>query len=253
MMVASGPVSARPHEIADLHVCRADATRDRRADLRVVELDLEIFQRGAVRFSDRARHVDLGLRVVERDHGGRVLGDELGVALHVALGLLELRLRAGDDGFDALDLGLDRRLSSVNSRSPCLTLAPSLKWTSVISLSRRVLTATLADRRHGAERLEAHRHGFLHRVGDLDRDRARPTRRGLRDGAAGPPAASRRRDDACRRKQRSCPQHQYPFLHYHAEPGSIDPLGLPLFLVPPLMTTTILFLLCGANLLTYPY
>ena len=55
----------------------------------------------------RARHVDLGLRVVERDHGGGVLGDQLGVALHVALGLLQLRLRAGDHRFDALDLGLD--------------------------------------------------------------------------------------------------------------------------------------------------
>src|SRR5262245_39365872 len=36
------------------------------------------------------------------------------------------------------------RLSSANSRSPCFTVAPSRKCTSVISLSMRVLTATLA-------------------------------------------------------------------------------------------------------------
>ena len=41
-----------------------------------------------------APDVDLGLRVVERDLGGGVLGDEFGVARDVALGLLELRLGA---------------------------------------------------------------------------------------------------------------------------------------------------------------
>ena len=39
---------------------------------------------------------------------GGVLGDQFGVALDVALGLLELRLGAGDHRLDALDLRLDR-------------------------------------------------------------------------------------------------------------------------------------------------
>ena len=36
------------------------------------------------------------------------------------------------------------RPSSVNSRSPCFTSAPSRKWTAVIAVSTRALMATLA-------------------------------------------------------------------------------------------------------------
>ena len=57
----------------------------------------------AIGFRSGARHVDLGLRVVERDERRGVLGDEFGVALHVALGLFELRLRAIDHGLHAFD------------------------------------------------------------------------------------------------------------------------------------------------------
>ena len=40
---------------------------------------------------------DLGLRVVEIDDRRRALGDQIGVALDVALGAFELRLVARDD------------------------------------------------------------------------------------------------------------------------------------------------------------
>ena len=64
------------HEIADLHVGHADASGDRRADRAEAELNLQIFELRAVGFRVRARDIDLGLRVVERDQRGRVLGDE---------------------------------------------------------------------------------------------------------------------------------------------------------------------------------
>ena len=80
-----------------LTVAMLDAARDRRADRAIAELDACRFSSVALlEFGDRARHVDLGLGVVERDLGGGVLGDQFGVARDVALGLLELRLGAGD-------------------------------------------------------------------------------------------------------------------------------------------------------------
>ena len=54
--------------------------------------------------------------------GGGVLGDQIGVARDVALGLLELRLGAGDHAFGVLDLGVDR--AAVEREQKVALLAP---------------------------------------------------------------------------------------------------------------------------------
>ena len=77
-------------------------------DRAIAELDLEALEHGLVGIRQCTRDVDLGLRVVEGDDRGGVLGDQFGVARDVARRLLELRLGAGDHRLHALHLRLDR-------------------------------------------------------------------------------------------------------------------------------------------------
>ena len=109
-MVASVPVAivvAGAHDVAGLHVDRADAPGDRRADGVEAQLDLQVFD---LRLVAQDRGVGGGhLRpgVLEIDLGAGVARDELLEAGDVAIGLLEHRPVAHEAGFRLLDLRLD--------------------------------------------------------------------------------------------------------------------------------------------------
>ena len=107
MMVASGAASAWRTKLPTLTLAMLMRPVIGARIVAEAELNLQVFQRRLVGFRGRARNVDLGLRVVERDDRGGVAGDEFGVARHVAQRLLELRLGAGNHRLDALDLRLD--------------------------------------------------------------------------------------------------------------------------------------------------
>ena len=141
--------------------------------VRVAELDLEALERGLVGIGERARDVDLGLRVVEGDDRGGVLGDQFGVARDVALRLLELRLGAGDHRLDALDLRLDR--AAVEDEQHVALLDPRAVGELHVddfAVDPR-LDRDAGHRRDGAERLKADRNRLLGRLGDRDRDAPR--------------------------------------------------------------------------------
>ncbi len=170
--------------------------------------------------------------------GGRVLGDELGVARDVALGLLELGLGAGEQAFDLLDLRFDRaavereqEIALVHQRAVAEMHAGDL------AVDAR-LDRDAGDRGHGAERLDANRNGLLDRGRDLDRDargavlaraparRRRPTTNRRVSPRRSPAAAS----------TTTAPTTNVRFFITVPRRPSIGPPGLPLFPGAPLIT-----------------
>ena len=95
------------HEIADLHRRRADAAVDRCGDGAIAELNFQIFQQALVGFDGRGVDLGLGLGVIEIDHRGCVLGDQVGVADDVAHSAGKLRAVAGDGALGLRDLRFD--------------------------------------------------------------------------------------------------------------------------------------------------
>ncbi len=91
----------------------------------------------------RDQRIGQGLGVVDIDLRGGALADEIGVAAQVALRAFELRLVLGERALGLLDLRIDLAGSSVNSRSPSFTLAPSSKCTATMVVSSRDFSATL--------------------------------------------------------------------------------------------------------------
>ena len=194
--------------------------------------------------------------IVEIDDRRGALGDQIGVALGVALARLRARpchapvdLRPGGPALRSA------RQSMVNRRSPCCTIAPSRKWTPTISVSMRVLTDTLATGvtvprrsiRTGTFRFSA----MAVSIGTT-RGRRRRTRR-LGDGAVGQ-ERNRVRIQFGRYGQprRSGPQPNLepPFVtSCLSRPGVIRPGSLSL--VPAPAQSSPLFFLCLTKLLSY--
>ena len=158
-MVASAAVSAGRTKLPTFTLAGADAAGNRRADFGEVQLDLQIFQRRAVRLRGRARDIDLGLRVVERDLGGGVLGEQ--VRCSAATSRSACSSCACAPAITASTRLISAsiwRLSSVNRRSPSFTRAPSGKCTPVMTVSTRALIATLAIGVTVPSASSAHRH-----------------------------------------------------------------------------------------------
>ena len=97
----------RLDEIAGLHEDASDAARDRRADLREAELQLQSFEVGLLDFQGARRDALVGAHHVELVVRPALLGHRL-EALHLRARLIDLRLVARDRRERLLDLGLDR-------------------------------------------------------------------------------------------------------------------------------------------------
>ena len=190
MMVASGATIGRPHEIAHLHRGHAGASGDRRADRAVGQLDLEVLDLGRGRARGGAPDVDLGPGVVELDLRGRVLGDQLGVALKIALVLLELRLGADQHRLQVADLRLDGAAVEREQQVALLHHGAVVEMHADDLGFEPRLDGDAGDRGHGAEQFDLQRHPLLFGDRDDDRHAAR-----LRRSAAAPgrrlPADSR--------------------------------------------------------------
>ena len=106
-MVAIGVVSAWRTKLPTLTLAALMRPVIGARDGAIAELDFQIFEQALVGFDGRAEDVGLGLGVVEIDHRGGALGDQIGVARDVALGAGELRAVARDSAFGLRDLRLD--------------------------------------------------------------------------------------------------------------------------------------------------
>ena len=171
-------------KVADLDGSHADATGDGSADRAIAELDVKVFQLPGIGINGGAPERHLGPRVVERDLGGGVLGDELGVAGNIAFGLLELRLRSLEQPLHLPDLGLQR--AAVEGEQG-ITL-PHHHAIAKVHADDLAVDACLdrdaSDRRNAAKRLDTNGDGLLGGCRDLDRNRPGNRARRLGDGAA---------------------------------------------------------------------
>ena len=220
--------------VADLDVRHADAAGDRRADEREVALDPQQLELRGVGFDGGGEDVDLGLGVVERDHGGRVLGHQRFVALDVARGLLELRLRAVEDALGLANLRIDRAMVE---REQHVALADHGAVAEVDFDDLAVdagLHRHLGDRRHVAEQIDANGNLLLDRLRDLDRDSAPCL---CPSGTARPhPAGSKAAHGGIAAREgerRGHPDQQDPSLHSNVGPALRPASRLPLSNSPP--------------------
>ena len=181
-MVASGVEVGLPHDVADLDACHADAAGDRRADRAIAELHLQAFERRLVGIGERARDVDLGLRVVERDD--RWSRSSRPGRCSAATSRVACSNWASAPAMTAstrLISRLDR--AAVEDEQDVALLDPG----AVLEFDRDDLAVDprldrdAGDGRHGAERLEPDRDRFLDRLGDGD-----PAPRAGRHGAPAP-------------------------------------------------------------------
>ncbi len=138
----------------------------------IVALDSQQLELRGVGFDRGGEDVDLGLGVVERHHGGRVLGHQRLVALDVTRGLLKLRLGAVEDALGLPDLRIDRAMVE---REQHVALADD-GAVAEVNFDDLAVDAGLhrdrGDRRDVAEQIDANRSLLLDRLRDVDRDRA---------------------------------------------------------------------------------
>ena len=127
------------------------------------------------------------LRIVERDLGRGVLGDEFGIARDIALRLLEIRLGSRRAVLDLLDLRFDRAAVEREQEIAFAHDRPVAKVHADDLAIDAGLDRDAGDRSDAAERFDAHRNGLLG-----DGRRPRPGRRAARSGAA--PARRRPRN-----------------------------------------------------------
>jgi hypothetical protein len=182
-------------------------------------------------------HRRLGLGIVEIGHRRGVLRHQLGVAADVPLGALELRLVARDVAFGLQDLRLDRAAVERDQEIALLhARAIGEMHPENFAVDAR-LDRDACHRRDGAERLDLHRCRLLHRLGDLDGDRARrglllrrlrgrakripPARRGvaLGDQIRGVSAGAIRHEVATGSQRENAANHQKSFAHQVLRPG----------------------------------
>ena len=133
-----------PNEISDLDGGHADTPGDHRADGAIADLNFEILKLRDVGIDRRAPDVDLGSGILQRDHRGGVLGDELRVPRHVAFGLIEVGSCAGKHALDLFRLSLDGATVQGEEKVALLDHRAVAEVTPVISVSTRGFTATLA-------------------------------------------------------------------------------------------------------------
>ena len=174
----------RPHEIADLHVGRADPSRERRADDGEALLDLQIVERGLIRLDGADQHVGLGLGIVEVDLGGRALADQIGVTPKITLGAFELRLILGEHALGLFDLGIDLARVEREQHVAFVDLGAVLEMHLDDGGFEPRFQRHAGDRRHRPDRIDIDRHRLALRLGQFDRDHALP--------AAGPARWRRR-------------------------------------------------------------
>ena len=114
------------------------------------------------------RMSDLGLGVVDVDLRGRALGDQIGVAPHVALRALELRLVLGEHALGLLDLGVDLAAVEREQQIAFVDLGAVLEMHRDDGGLQPRLQRHAGDRRHHADRIDIDGHGLALGLGQFD-------------------------------------------------------------------------------------
>ena len=131
---------------------------------------------------------DIGLRpgVVDIDLRGRALGDEVVVALKIALRALELGLVLCQHAFGLLDLGVDLARVEREQQIAFIDLGAILEMDGDDRGLQARFQRHAGNRRHHSDRIDVDRHRLALSLGKLDRDQPRSRRR-LRAGAPAHP------------------------------------------------------------------
>ena len=185
-MTASGVSIGRAHEIADLHIGRADPARERRADHGVAFLDLQIVERGLIGLDGAGQDVGLGLGIIDIDLRGGALADEVVEAAKVALRALELRLVLDEYALGLFDLGVDLAAIEREQQIAFVDLGTVLEMHRDDGGFQPRFQRHAGDRRHHPDRVDVDGHGFALRLGEFNRNHARALRP-LSVGAAAHP------------------------------------------------------------------
>ena len=184
-MTASGASIRGPHEIADLHIGGADPSGKRRANDGVALLDLQIVQRGLIRLDGADQDIGLGLGVIDIDLRGGALADQVAVTPDVALRAFELGLILGEHALGLLDLGVDLTRVERKQQIALVDLGAVFEMHRDDGGLDPRFQRHAGDRRDRSDRIDIDRHRLAHRLGQFDRDHARP-RRSLHTGCRRP-------------------------------------------------------------------
>ena len=175
-------------EVADVHLTRAGAAVDRRAELRIVEIELRRLDRGFVgrhRAGLRIRARAIGIELLPRD---KLFADQRLVAVRVALRIGELSLVAGEIGLRLRERRLVRPRIDLEQEIADLHLLPfgeiDFDDRAVDAAFHRYVVISL----DAAETSDVDRHVARRRGPGRDRHRFRRAVR-LRHGLARPGAA----------------------------------------------------------------
>ena len=132
-------------QVAGIDLAVGDAAGERRAHLGPFQVELGVAHRRLGRLELGAGDVEVGLALVVLGSGMVRWTDQRLAALDLQLGELDLRLLRATSAAALSTAISNGRLSMVNSRSPTLTIWPSLKWILSMKPETRARTSTEAS------------------------------------------------------------------------------------------------------------